>query len=300
MFPGPAVLVHPQFDPVALHLGPVGIHWYGLMYVAAFVFFVILGRLHAERRPELGWDKAQIDDLLFYGVLGVIIGGRLGEVLFYQPAHFLANPLEIFAVWKGGMSFHGGFLGVLAALWWFARKTGRSFLQVGDFVAPLVPTGLFFGRIGNFINGERASSPNSSATRIPAFSAACRSACRHAAMGQWLSLPMIADRRLAALQNAALSQIARAGFPAPPVLSLYCAPRGGVAQLGERRVRNAEVGSSILLLSTTIPKSGLAPCPGKHNLVSWQGYTSALSRTNNRCSGFSLPSYARLPDQISI
>ncbi len=148
------MLVHPQPDPVALNIGPLAIHWYGLMYLLAFIFFVILGRAHAKRRPDLGWNAQQIDDLLFYGVLGVIVGGRLGEVLFYQPGHFLAHPLEIFAVWKGGMSFHGGFLGVLAALWWFGRKTGRSFLQVGDFVAPLVPLGLMFGRIGNYINGE--------------------------------------------------------------------------------------------------------------------------------------------------
>jgi len=148
------VLVHPQIDPVALHLGPLSIHWYGLMYVLAFVFFVFLGRRHARRRPDLGWNAPQIDDLLFWGVLGVVIGGRLGEVLFYQPGYYFNNPGEILAVWKGGMSFHGGLLGVLLALWWFGRKTGRSFLQMGDFVAPLVPTGLMFGRIGNFINGE--------------------------------------------------------------------------------------------------------------------------------------------------
>ena len=157
------MLVHPQFDPVALHLGPISIHWYGLMYVLAFLFFVMLGRIHAKRRPEMGWDQAQIDDLLFYGVLGVVIGGRLGEILFYQPGYYFSHPSEILAVWKGGMSFHGGLIGVLLALAWFARKTGRTFLQVGDFVAPLVPTGLMFGRIGNFINGElwgRPTDPN--------------------------------------------------------------------------------------------------------------------------------------------
>jgi phosphatidylglycerol:prolipoprotein diacylglycerol transferase len=157
------MLVHPQFDPVALQLGPLTVRWYGLMYVAAFAAFVVLGRLHARRRPELGWHRDMIDDLLFYGILGVVIGGRLGEVLFYQPGYYLGHPLEIVAVWKGGMSFHGGFLGVLVALAWFARKTGRTFFQVADFVAPLVPVGLMFGRIGNFINGElwgRPASPD--------------------------------------------------------------------------------------------------------------------------------------------
>ncbi len=148
------MLLYPQIDPVMIQLGPLAVHWYGMMYLLAFAAFVVLGRVRARRHPDLGWDKAQIDDLLFAGVLGVIVGGRLGEVIFYQPAYFAAHPLEIFAVWKGGMSFHGGFLGVLIALAWFARKTGRSFLQVGDFVAPLVPLGLAFGRLGNFINGE--------------------------------------------------------------------------------------------------------------------------------------------------
>jgi len=148
------MLIHPQFDPVAFSLGPLSVRWYGLMYVAAFMTVIVLGRRHARRRPELGWDTRQLDDLLFFGILGVIVGGRLGEVLFYQPGYYLQHPGEIIAVWKGGMSFHGGFLGVLAALWWHARKTGQRFLQVGDFIAPLVPLGLMFGRIGNFINGE--------------------------------------------------------------------------------------------------------------------------------------------------
>jgi phosphatidylglycerol:prolipoprotein diacylglycerol transferase len=148
------MLIHPEFDPIALQIGPLAVRWYGLMYVAAFVAFIFLGRRQALRRPDLRWDKAQLDDLLFYGILGVIVGGRLGEVIFFQPGYYLSHPAEILAVWKGGMSFHGGFLGVLIALWWYGRKTGRSFLQVGDFVAPLVPLGLMFGRIGNFINGE--------------------------------------------------------------------------------------------------------------------------------------------------
>lgn len=148
------MLTHPQFNPVALSLGPISIHWYGLMYLVAFVLFVMLGRLHARRRPELGWDAGKIDDLLLYGMLGVVIGGRLGEVVFFQLPYYLSNPLEIIAIWKGGMSFHGGFLGVLVAMALYARRHGKSFWQVTDFIAPLVPTGLAAGRIGNFINGE--------------------------------------------------------------------------------------------------------------------------------------------------
>jgi phosphatidylglycerol---prolipoprotein diacylglyceryl transferase len=148
------MLVHPGFDPVALSLGPVSIHWYGVMYLLAFALFMTLGRWHARRRPDLDWDGKRIDDLLFYGMLGVIVGGRLGEVLFFQPAYYLAHPLEIPMIWKGGMSFHGGFLGVLVAMWWYGRANGRSFWQITDFIAPLVPAGLALGRIGNFINGE--------------------------------------------------------------------------------------------------------------------------------------------------
>ena len=148
------MLIHPQFDPIAFSLGPLSVRWYGLMYLIAFVLFVVLGRLHARRRPELGWDAQMIDDLLLYGVVGVIVGGRLGEVLFFQPGYYLQHPGEILAVWKGGMSFHGGFLGVLAAMWLYGRKHGKGFWQVTDFIAPLVPTGLAAGRVGNFINGE--------------------------------------------------------------------------------------------------------------------------------------------------
>lgn len=148
------MLTHPQFDPVAISIGPISVHWYGLMYLVAFVLFMLLGRVHAKRRPELGWKNHDVDDLLLYGMLGVVIGGRLGEVLFFQPGYYFRNPLEIFAIWKGGMSFHGGFLGVLVAMWLYGRKHGRSFWEVTDFIAPLVPTGLAAGRIGNFINGE--------------------------------------------------------------------------------------------------------------------------------------------------
>lgn len=154
------MLIHPQFDPIALQLGPLAIRWYGLMYLLAFGLFLLLGRQRIKTGPQPGWDARQLDDLLFYGVLGVVLGGRLGYVLFYQPAHFLAHPLEIFSVWQGGMAFHGGFLGVLAAMWLFARKTGKSWLTITDFIAPLVPLGLGAGRLGNFINGELWGRPS--------------------------------------------------------------------------------------------------------------------------------------------
>ncbi len=151
------VLVHPQFDPIALSLGPLAVRWYGLMYLAAFLQFWWLGRHRILTHPQWrkgGWTVPQLDDLLFYGVLGVVVGGRLGQVVFYEPGYYLAHPLEIPAVWKGGMSFHGGFLGVLAAMALYARKTRRTWLDITDFIAPLVPLGLAAGRIGNFINGE--------------------------------------------------------------------------------------------------------------------------------------------------
>ena len=156
------MLVHPQFDPIAVSLGPLHVRWYGLMYLIAFMLFLFLGRYRAHTQPERGWNDKDIDDLLFYGALGVVLGGRLGYVLFYKADYYFAHPTEILAIWQGGMSFHGGLLGVLTALWIFARKTGRHFLQVGDFVAPLVPLGLAAGRMGNFINGElwgRVTSP---------------------------------------------------------------------------------------------------------------------------------------------
>ncbi|RLJ68364.1 prolipoprotein diacylglyceryl transferase [Sulfurisoma sediminicola] len=156
------MLIHPQFDPVAVSFGPLAVRWYGLMYLAGFVAFLWLGRLRATSQPWHVMTAQDLDDLLFYGVLGVIVGGRLGQVLFYEPGYYLAHPLEILAVWKGGMSFHGGFLGVLAAMLLFARKRGSRFLAVTDFIAPLVPLGLGAGRIGNFINGElwgRIASP---------------------------------------------------------------------------------------------------------------------------------------------
>ena len=147
------MLIHPQFDPVAISLGPLAIRWYGLMYLVGFVLFIVLGNLRI-RKGNTVFTPKMLDDLLFWGVLGVILGGRLGQVLFYEPGYYLDHPLEIFMVWKGGMSFHGGFLGVLAASWLFARRNHLSFWQVTDFVAPLVPLGLAAGRLGNFINGE--------------------------------------------------------------------------------------------------------------------------------------------------
>lgn len=155
------MLTHPQFDPVAFSIGPLSVRWYGLMYLLAFTLFIVLGRIHARRRPELGWNAQMLDDLLMYGVLGVIIGGRLGEVLFFQPQYYFQHPAQILAIWQGGMSFHGGFLGVLAAAWLYALRHQRSFWAVTDFIAPLVPTGLAAGRIGNFINGELWGRPAS-------------------------------------------------------------------------------------------------------------------------------------------
>ena len=156
------MLLHPQFDPVALSIGPLSIRWYGLMYLTAFVQFIWLGRMRIKAHPGF-ITVEQLDDLLFYGMLGVIIGGRLGQVLFYEPAYFAAHPLEVFAVWKGGMSFHGGFIGVLVGALLWARKCQFAWLDVTDFIAPLVPLGLAAGRVGNFINGElwgRITSPD--------------------------------------------------------------------------------------------------------------------------------------------
>jgi phosphatidylglycerol:prolipoprotein diacylglycerol transferase len=148
------MLVHPQFDPIALQLGPLAIHWYGLMYLAGFMTFLWLGRkrIASLNNPQI--TTKLLDDLLFYGVLGVILGGRSGYVMFYKAGYYSSHPLEIFAVWQGGMSFHGGFLGVLVAMAFLAHKQQLHWLQLTDFIAPLVPPGLAFGRLGNFINGE--------------------------------------------------------------------------------------------------------------------------------------------------
>ncbi len=147
------MLIHPNFDPVAIAIGPLAIRWYGLMYLLAFGLFFLLGR-YRTRDNWRGISHNMIDDLLFFGVLGVILGGRLGYIVFYKPMYYLAHPLEVLAVWQGGMSFHGGFLGVLIAMWLSARKYKLAFLRLTDFIAPLVPAGLAAGRMGNFINGE--------------------------------------------------------------------------------------------------------------------------------------------------
>ena len=150
------MLIHPMPNPIAIQIGPLAVHWYGLMYVLAFALFIILGRVRIKQPhiARLGWQKEDLDDMLFYGMLGVVIGGRLGEVLFYRPEYFMHNPLEIFMVWHGGMSFHGGFLGVILAMYLWSRKAGRNLFDVLDFIAPLVPLGYAAGRLGNFINAE--------------------------------------------------------------------------------------------------------------------------------------------------
>lgn len=159
------MLIHPRFDPVALSVGPVQVHWYGLTYLAAFGLFLWLAgtRVRQASFAGVGWSRRDVEDLLFFGVLGVVVGGRLGYALFYKPDHYLQHPLEVLMVWKGGMSFHGGLLGVIVAMVLYARLRRRPFLQVTDLIAPCVPTGLASGRLGNFINGElwgRAADPS--------------------------------------------------------------------------------------------------------------------------------------------
>ena len=153
-------MIHPQIDPVALQLGPVSVHWYGLSYLVAFALFMALGARRLRQAPfasvqgKSAWAFKDVEDILFLGVLGVMLGGRLGYCLFYKLDYYASHPLEILYVWQGGMSFHGGMLGVIVALLWFARSRNKPFLQVADFVAPCVPIGLASGRMGNFINGE--------------------------------------------------------------------------------------------------------------------------------------------------
>lgn len=149
---------YPGFDPVALQLGPLAIRWYGLMYLVGFAGAWWLARRRAAR-PGAPIGPAQVDDLIFYSALGVILGGRVGYMLFYGFDQLAANPLNIFRLWEGGMSFHGGFLGVLAALWLYSRRIGRGFFELTDFGAPMVPIGLGAGRLGNFINGELWGAP---------------------------------------------------------------------------------------------------------------------------------------------
>lgn len=166
------MIPYPRFDPIAIHI-PIdknlwgfhlqfeGIHWYGLMYLLGFALFMLLGRRRLRTLNRPGWDFRMLDDLLFYVVMAVIVGGRLGQVFFYQPEYFWAHPLHIFVLWEGGMSFHGGFIGVLVATFLFTRKHKLPWLELTDFVAPLAPLGLGAGRIGNFINGELWGRPTS-------------------------------------------------------------------------------------------------------------------------------------------
>jgi phosphatidylglycerol:prolipoprotein diacylglycerol transferase len=160
------MLIHPKIDPVALSIGPIfgvgplQVHWYGLTYLAAFALFYGLATWRLKQQPFASvsgrgaWSPRDIEDILFLGVMGVILGGRIGYCLFYKPAYYAANPLEILAVWQGGMSFHGGMLGVIVSQIWYAFSRQKPFLQVMDFIAPCVPTGLAMGRLGNFINAE--------------------------------------------------------------------------------------------------------------------------------------------------
>lgn len=147
------MLQYPAIDPVAFRIGPLPVHWYGLMYLLGFAAGWWLGRVRA-RRPGSGWTAAGVDDLLFYVAIGIVLGGRLGYILFYGFPEYLEEPLKALKVWEGGMSFHGGLLGVLVAMWLYGRRYGKRFFEITDFIAPLVPPGLGFGRIGNFINGE--------------------------------------------------------------------------------------------------------------------------------------------------
>lgn len=146
------MLTYPRIDPVAFSIGPLSVHWYGLMYLLGFLAAWLLGRYRAKRLP--GWNVTMVDDFITYCVLGVVLGGRLGYILFYDLPYYLENPTQMLHIWNGGMSFHGGLLGVVICFWLFARKHGLSLFDIGDFGATLVAPGLFFGRIGNFINGE--------------------------------------------------------------------------------------------------------------------------------------------------
>lgn len=147
------MFTYPTINPVAFSLGPIQVHWYGLMYLVGFVSAWLLAYWRTKHY-KLNWSTEEISDLIFYAALGVILGGRIGYMVFYNSQELLHNPLILFKIWEGGMSFHGGLIGVVVAIWLFSRKFKKSFLAVGDFVAPLVPLGLAAGRVGNFINGE--------------------------------------------------------------------------------------------------------------------------------------------------
>ena len=155
------MFVHPEFDPVALSIGPLAIRWYGLMYLLGFLSFLYLGKKRLHLFPNI--TVKDIDNLMTLAVVGVVLGGRLGYVVFYKPAYYLANPSEILAIWEGGMSFHGGFLGVVAVCFGYCLYKKWRFLELTDFVAPTIPIGLAFGRLGNFINGELWGKPTDGA-----------------------------------------------------------------------------------------------------------------------------------------
>ncbi|HET7569886.1 MAG TPA: prolipoprotein diacylglyceryl transferase [Gammaproteobacteria bacterium] len=148
------MLTYPEIDPIAFSIGPLAVHWYGIMYLVGFAGGYGVNWLRIKRKPGYHWNAEQLGDLLFYVVLGIVIGGRLGYVLFYNLPFYFAHPEHILFVWDGGMSFHGGLLGVLVAMGVYARRFHRSFWDIMDFIAPAVPIGLGTGRIGNFINGE--------------------------------------------------------------------------------------------------------------------------------------------------
>jgi len=152
------MIPYPNIDPVAIELGPLAIRWYGLMYIVGFAIAWLLAR-HRAGQPGSGWTAQQIDDLIFYSAIGVIVGGRLGSILFYNFDAWMRDPVMLLRIWEGGMSFHGGFLGVLVAMWLYGRKLGRGFFEMTDFIAPLAPLGLACGRLGNFINGELWGKP---------------------------------------------------------------------------------------------------------------------------------------------
>ncbi|MDH5425118.1 MAG: prolipoprotein diacylglyceryl transferase [Gammaproteobacteria bacterium] len=147
------MIVYPEIDPVAISFGPVTIHWYGLMYLTGFALVWILG-MHRAKQADSGWTKQQVEDLVFFGAVGLILGARIGYILFYNFSAFIDNPVILFKVWQGGMSFHGGALGVMAALVLFARKYNKQYFDITDFMLPLAPPGLMAGRMGNFINAE--------------------------------------------------------------------------------------------------------------------------------------------------
>jgi len=152
------MIAYPEIDPVVVALGPVKIHWYGMMYLIAFASVWWLGKRRASQ-PHSIMRPDQIDDLVFYGALGAVLGGRIGSVFFYNIDSFINDPLYLLKIWQGGMSFHGGFMGVLIAMEWYRRKIGCSFFQLTDFIAPLIPLGLAAGRLGNFINAELWGAP---------------------------------------------------------------------------------------------------------------------------------------------